>query len=246
MAWTPELFDHLRVNRSAVERRTASLPKRRSVKKDYQAAWLLKAISCMDLTTLSGDDTPGKVRRLCQKAMRPVRRDILEKFGGFAALANYLADDFMLGQKVVGAGYRIALAPYIVQNVIYEAGLRGLFLHELRWARTIRSVQPIGNALSFVTDILPLSLLASVPIYLATASMGWALAVPGCALALRLLLHFVVSRIAPPGTICAPWLIPVRDLLSVAVRVSSFFGSRVQWRERSLVIHANNQLSAAE
>jgi deoxyribose-phosphate aldolase len=81
MAWTPELFDHLRVNRSAVERRTSSLTRRRSIKKDHQAAWLLKAISCMDLTTLAGDDTPGKVRRLCQKAMRPVRRDILEGLG---------------------------------------------------------------------------------------------------------------------------------------------------------------------
>jgi len=81
MTWTPELFDHLRVNRSAVERRTATLPKRRSIKKDHQAAWLLRAISCIDLTTLAGDDTPGKVRRLCQKAIRPVRKDILEGLG---------------------------------------------------------------------------------------------------------------------------------------------------------------------
>ncbi|MBC7812532.1 MAG: deoxyribose-phosphate aldolase [Burkholderiales bacterium] len=68
-----------RVNRSAVERRTASLVNRRSIKKDWQAAWLLKAITCIDLTTLSGDDTPGNVRRLCAKARRPVRQDILEK-----------------------------------------------------------------------------------------------------------------------------------------------------------------------
>jgi len=81
MAYTPELFDRLRVNRSAVERRAATLPRRRSIKKDYQAAWLLKAVSCIDLTTLGGDDTPGKVRRLCQKARRPVRRDILEGLG---------------------------------------------------------------------------------------------------------------------------------------------------------------------
>ena len=55
--------------------------KRRSIKNDYQTAWLLKAISCMDLTTLSGDDTPGRVRRLCQKALQPVRSDILEGLG---------------------------------------------------------------------------------------------------------------------------------------------------------------------
>ena len=67
-----------RVNRPAVERRVASLPGRRSVKKDWQAAWLLRAITCMDLTTLAGDDTPGNVRRLCAKARQPVRQDILD------------------------------------------------------------------------------------------------------------------------------------------------------------------------
>jgi deoxyribose-phosphate aldolase len=81
MPFEPDLFGHIRVNRSAVERRTASLGKRRSIKKDNQAAWLLRAITCIDLTTLAGDDTPGKVRRLCQKAIRPVRRDILEGLG---------------------------------------------------------------------------------------------------------------------------------------------------------------------
>jgi deoxyribose-phosphate aldolase len=81
MPFTADLFGHLRINRSAVERRAASFGKRRSIKKDYQAAWLLKAITCMDLTTLAGDDTPGKVRRLCQKAMRPVRQDILAGLG---------------------------------------------------------------------------------------------------------------------------------------------------------------------
>jgi ceramide glucosyltransferase len=146
----------------------------------------------------------------------------------------------------VEQGYRIALAPYVVENVIYEAGLRGLFLHELRWARTIRSVQPVGYALSFITDILPLSLIAAAPIYLTTLSSGWALSVPAGALALRLVLHFAVCRIAPPGTIRAPWLIPLRDLFSVSVRVASFFGSKVTWRERSFVIHPNNQLKAAK
>ena len=68
-------------NTSAIERRVKSLPGRRSVKKDYQAAWMLKAITMIDLTTLSGDDTPGRVRRLCAKARQPVRADILEALG---------------------------------------------------------------------------------------------------------------------------------------------------------------------
>ena len=69
------------VNPSATQRRAATLGKRRSVKKEWQAAWLLKAITCIDLTTLAGDDTPGKVRRLAAKARHPVRQDILDALG---------------------------------------------------------------------------------------------------------------------------------------------------------------------
>src|SRR5512139_2488519 len=70
-----------RVNRSAVERRVATLPARRSIKKEWQAAWLLRAVTCIDLTTLAGDDTPGRVQRLAAKARQPVRQDILETLG---------------------------------------------------------------------------------------------------------------------------------------------------------------------
>src|SRR6267378_688367 len=71
----------LRVNRSAVERRAATIPTRRTVKKEWQAAWLLRAITCMDLTTLQGDDTPGNVLRLCAKARRPLRPDLVDTLG---------------------------------------------------------------------------------------------------------------------------------------------------------------------
>jgi deoxyribose-phosphate aldolase len=73
--------ESVQVNRSAVERRTATLPARRTVKKAYQAAWLLKAITLIDLTTLSGDDTPGTVERLCAKARRPMRADLADALG---------------------------------------------------------------------------------------------------------------------------------------------------------------------
>lgn len=69
------------VNKSAVERRVATLPLRRTVKKDWQAAWLLRAVTCIDLTTLAGDDTPGKIRRLCAKAKVPIRPDMLDRMG---------------------------------------------------------------------------------------------------------------------------------------------------------------------
>ena len=71
----------VQANTSAIERRAATLPGRRSVKKDYQAAWMLRAITLIDLTTLSGDDTEGRVRRLCAKAANPVRQDLLDALG---------------------------------------------------------------------------------------------------------------------------------------------------------------------
>jgi deoxyribose-phosphate aldolase len=76
-----EWIKHVRVNKSAALRRIAALPGRRTVKGPYQAAWLLRAITCIDLTTLSGDDTPGRVRRLCAKARQPVRPELLAAIG---------------------------------------------------------------------------------------------------------------------------------------------------------------------
>jgi len=76
-----DFVSNLRINRSAVERRAATLPARRTVKKEWQAAWLVKAVTLIDLTTLAGDDTPGNVQRLCAKARQPVRQDLLDAMG---------------------------------------------------------------------------------------------------------------------------------------------------------------------
>ena len=81
MPLTPEMFESHAVNRSAAERRTATLASRRSVKKAYQAAWLVNALRCIDLTTLAGDDTAARVRRLCAKARNPLAPHIKEGLG---------------------------------------------------------------------------------------------------------------------------------------------------------------------
>jgi deoxyribose-phosphate aldolase len=94
------------VNRSAAERRTTTLTARRTVKKQWQAAWLLKAVSCLDLTTLAGDDTPGKIHRLCAKARHPVRTDLLEAMG--------VAD---LGITVGAVCVYPSMVPYAVQSL---------------------------------------------------------------------------------------------------------------------------------
>ena len=77
----PDWFESVGVNASAVERRAATLTTRRSVKKEYQAAWLVKAMTCIDLTTLAGDDTPERVRRLCAKARRPLSEELIAALG---------------------------------------------------------------------------------------------------------------------------------------------------------------------
>jgi deoxyribose-phosphate aldolase len=101
-----------RVNRSAVERRVATLPARRTVKQEWQAAWLLRAISCIDLTTLAGDDTPGTVRRLCGKARQPVRADLLEALGvdgvQVAAVCVYHALVATAVESLRGSGIPVA------------------------------------------------------------------------------------------------------------------------------------------
>lgn len=80
-SFTPEWFDRVSINTPAAERRAATLTTRRTVKKDWQAAWLARAITCIDLTTLAGDDTAGRVQRLCAKARSPLRPDLAEALG---------------------------------------------------------------------------------------------------------------------------------------------------------------------
>jgi deoxyribose-phosphate aldolase len=106
--------ENVRVNTSAVERRAQSLPTRRSVKKDYQAAWLLRAISCMDLTTLSGDDTDERVRRLCAKGRHPLQEELVAKLGieslqiKVAAICIYHVFVETARRALEGSGIRVA------------------------------------------------------------------------------------------------------------------------------------------
>jgi deoxyribose-phosphate aldolase len=106
--------EDVRVNTSAVERRAQSLVTRRTVKKDYQAAWLLRAISCMDLTTLSGDDTDERVRRLCAKGRHPLQEEIVAKLGieslqiKVAAICVYHVFVETARRALEGSGIRVA------------------------------------------------------------------------------------------------------------------------------------------
>src|SRR3989454_12533894 len=106
----------VRVNTSAVERRAQTHVARRTVKKEWQAAWLLRAISCMDLTTLSGDDTEERVRRLCAKARQPIQHDLVQRLGieelniKVAAVCVYHTFVETALQALEGSGVRVAAA----------------------------------------------------------------------------------------------------------------------------------------
>src|SRR5881409_236421 len=109
-----DLVGALRINRSAVERRAATIPTRRTVKKEWQAGWLLRAITCLDLTTLQGDDTPSNVQRLCAKAKHPVRPDLLEALGAtgldikVGAVCVYHAFVSVAVEALAGSGIPVA------------------------------------------------------------------------------------------------------------------------------------------
>lgn len=154
-----------------------------------------------------------------------LRRATLEKIGGFAAFADLLADDYEIGRSVRETGLELAIPPLAVGHAATEASAAELWRHELRWARTIRAVNPGGHLGSFVTHGFPLALIAAVLLGFSPASLG----IAAFALAARLFLKYRIDGIF--GTHAGPgWLVPVRDVLSFAVFVASLFGGTVHWR----------------
>lgn len=141
-------IDGIRINLSAAERRVASLQGRRSVKKDAQAGWLLKAVSCIDLTTLSGDDTTERVRRLCAKAAAPVRPDLLAALGfadrtlHTAAVCVYHRFVATAVQALAGTGIPVA--------AVSTGFPAGLIPHELKLKEIEASVRDGASEIDIV------------------------------------------------------------------------------------------------
>ena len=159
-----------------------------------------------------------------------LRRQTLNQIGGFAAFRDCLADDYEIGRAVRAKGYGLAYPPLTVRHICTERSLRELWTHELRWARTIRTVDPVGHFGSVVTHAVPLGLLGAV---LAFSLPG--LAVLATVLAARLFLKSRIDHIA--GVRAGPaWLLPVRDVLSFGVFLASLAGRGVAWRGERLRI----------
>jgi ceramide glucosyltransferase len=161
----------------------------------------------------------------CLGSTMALMHTTLQRIGGFRAFANQLADDYAIGAAVRNAGMEIGIGAPVVAHSCYERQARDLFGHELRWARTIRAIDPRGFAGSFITYPLPFALLYAA--LSGFGAMGW-LAI--CAtIVCRLAVMQAVDRCIP-GTPTNRWLLPLRDLLSFAIFVASFFVAVVSWR----------------
>ncbi len=173
----------------------------------------------------------------CFGAAIALRRQTLDAIGGFAAIADALADDYALGAAVRAGGGRLVVSSYLVDNIIAEPGFLALFRHELRWARTIRLVAPWGFMGSIVTQPVVLALIAvatgALPVAAPAIFVLAGLCRIGAVRATDRLLGL------PPSPL---HLLPLRDLLSFAVFVASFFARRVAWRDRTFRIDAKGEL----
>jgi ceramide glucosyltransferase len=161
----------------------------------------------------------------CMGSTIALRRDTLEAIGGFEAFADVLADDYAIGAAVRATGARSVVAPVLVAHGCAEARLGDLFAHELRWARTIRGVDPAGFFGSAVTHPAPLALIACL--LAPTSPLAWTTL--GLALAVRLWLMRQVD-IAADLPSRDWWILPFRDLISFGVFLAALFGRDVNWR----------------
>jgi ceramide glucosyltransferase len=157
-----------------------------------------------------------------------IRRQVLRRIGGFASIANQLADDYRLGEMTRAIGLRTVLSDVVVETCVNESSLTELVRHELRWLRTIRIVRPLGYGLSFVTFGVPVAALGAV---LAGCALPAITLLAVTALA-RLVLHLRVRGAdLPPAH--QLMMLPLRDVLSVALWMWGFATRRVQWRADS-------------
>ena len=153
------------------------------------------------------------------------RRRVLERIGGFDAVKDYLAEDFILGQRAAEAGEGVILSSYVIEHRIGSHGLRTNFGHRLRWARSTRRSRPAGYVGQVFTNPLPVALLL-----VAIAPAWWPALIP------TVILRAWAARAVATGALGAPvaWgLLPLQDLLSFGFWVAGFFGNSIHWRGRT-------------
>ena len=157
-----------------------------------------------------------------------VRRPVLVSIGGFAAFADYLADDFQLGNRPARLGYRVELSPYVVEHRLDTATFRELLWHQMRWYRGIRTSRPWGYAgLVFTQGIAAaLALVLLTP----ASPIAWTLGAATLAVRLAMAWYVAVVCLRDEAARRFLWFVPIRDLMSTVLWLAGFFGGTVVWR----------------
>lgn len=169
-----------------------------------------------------------------------MRRELLERIGGFKALADYLADDFLLGQRAAKAGYEVVLSDYVVEHITTTETMASMLKHQLRWARTIRISRSRSYCGLIFTFGTATSLLALVAWNFASFAW-WLFAI---ALLARLLAVFGIGvfGLKDYALVRWFWLVPLRDLIAFAVWIISFTGDEVEWRGMNFRVRSDGKL----
>jgi ceramide glucosyltransferase len=168
-----------------------------------------------------------------------LRRDTLQAIGGLTPLANYLADDYRLGELVRALELRIVLSPYVLKGEHYEPTFDSLARHELRWMRTLRVLRPRSFRLIFFSFSLPLAVFGLLAAAADATPSNYLWALFGTTMAARLVLHFAHRIRDNRIPVSDLWLLPVRDALICWVWCRSFFTSRVTWRGSEFDVDAD-------
>jgi len=177
--------------------------------------------------------------RPCFGSTIALRRETLAAIGGLRAFANYAADDYAIGAAVRAAGLEVAIPFLILGHTCSERSTAELLTHELRWARTIRVVSPLGYAGTVMTRPVPMALIGSA----LTGFGGLGMAVIAAGVVCRLILQLWTDRILQVGA--KRWLLgPARDLLAFGVYVASYFVDVVKWRGRRYQVRGDGTLIA--
>jgi len=174
----------------------------------------------------------------CFGATIALRRDTLDQIGGFARVRDELADDQRIGEAVRALGLAVVLSRYLVEARVSEPSFTELWRHELRWARTVRTIAPAGFSGSVVTHAVALATLNAI-------ATGFGLT-SSIFVVISLLLRWATAAVIA-GVLGLPtaklWLLPVRDALSFAVFVASFFGRAVFWRGQLFQVEPSGRMS---
>jgi ceramide glucosyltransferase len=204
--------------------------------------------SVLEALTISADFIPSVAAaqglegiRFALGAAMAFTRAALNRIGGFAPLADYLADDYQLGRRIHEAGFTVGLISYVVETVNPRLSLGAYLAHQQRWTRTYRVCRPGGYLAYGITHALVLSLFGG----LISGGAPWAWGLAAAALALRLGLAWVSERLCLRGALppAALVLLPLKDLLAFGLWLSSFLGNEVDWQGRRYSLSREGLLS---